>query len=278
MSRMNKESLHQEALKISSEYRRVEFLLVDVLRRADEAKLWRDHGKSSLFIYATELLGLSEAVAYSFIRVARKLKEVPQLAQVLSSRKLSVSKACRLASTLNRQNAKELIEFASKHTSREIDFEVARRNPKAGVGDKVKPRSEDQVQVTITISKSCYEKMERAKNLGAPLERVLDFYLERRDPVRKAERAATETSLSSSKGRKPNAAEQHAVHRRDQGRCTHTDQHGRCRNERWTQIHHIRYVSHGGDNSPENLTTLCAFHHRLTHGFAKSADYAHQTS
>src|SRR5262249_527268 len=62
------------------------------------------------------------------------------------------------------------------------------------------------------------------------------------------------------------AAQKHAVFKRDQGRCTHVDASGRrCNQDRWLHTHHIVHVSQGGNNEPENLTTLCSFHHDLVH-------------
>jgi len=63
----------------------------------------------------------------------------------------------------------------------------------------------------------------------------------------------------------------HTVFNRDGGRCTFRDTSGqRCASERWLHLHHIRPVSSGGGNAPENLSTLCSFHHDLVHqlGFA----------
>jgi 5-methylcytosine-specific restriction endonuclease McrA len=67
--------------------------------------------------------------------------------------------------------------------------------------------------------------------------------------------------------RKPlTAAEKHQVVARDGGRCTHQDGRGiRCANDRYLHIHHIKPVSLGGTNDPNNLTTLCSFHHDLAH-------------
>lgn len=62
------------------------------------------------------------------------------------------------------------------------------------------------------------------------------------------------------------AAQKHTVFKRDQGRCTHVDLSGkRCNQDHWIQIHHILPVSLGGSNEPENLTTLCSYHHDLVH-------------
>jgi len=53
---------------------------------------------------------------------------------------------------------------------------------------------------------------------------------------------------------------------RDQGRCTYVHANGqRCGSQRWLHIHHIVSKLQGGGNPIDNLTTLCAMHHRLVH-------------
>ena len=62
------------------------------------------------------------------------------------------------------------------------------------------------------------------------------------------------------------AAVLHRVRLRDQGRCTDTRPDGkRCDRSRWIEVHHRKPVREGGDNSLENLITLCATHHRRQH-------------
>ncbi len=58
----------------------------------------------------------------------------------------------------------------------------------------------------------------------------------------------------------------HQIRLRDQGRCTYTGKdHKRCNQSRWLDIHHKIPVSQGGDNTLENLTTLCSAHHDWIH-------------
>jgi 5-methylcytosine-specific restriction endonuclease McrA len=136
-----------------------------------------------------------------------------------------------------------------------------------------------------------------ARGAGAALEAALKVYLRYKDPVAKAQRAQMrKAKRSSQKGetgprrfkirekevqsepevelcarrvggenrndsqRIPLTAEQkHAVFARDKGQCTV------CGSDRWVEIHHVQPVNQGGSNDPENLTTLCGFHHSLVH-------------
>lgn len=60
---------------------------------------------------------------------------------------------------------------------------------------------------------------------------------------------------------------EHEVALRDVGQCTAIDSKGvRCERRRWLHIHHVNPVSMGGQNTTENLTTLCSAHHQMRHG------------
>jgi len=60
--------------------------------------------------------------------------------------------------------------------------------------------------------------------------------------------------------RRPNAALRRAARERDTCRCRFPG----CESRR-IDLHHIRYWSHGGRTSLDNLVSLCKFHHMLVH-------------
>ena len=202
MNKLNaKDSLvHEQALNESQLLRTSMKNLVETLIAVEESKIHRKLEKSSLFIYATELLKIDEAVAYALIAVARKSKGIPALRKAIALEKLSPSKASRIVSTINPENADELIQFASGHTSNEIDYEMAKRNPKAAARDRVKALSEELFQVTVNFSKQTLEFYQRIRSLlaqkGKPcslsdaIAAAPEYYLDVEDPVRKAERSS----------------------------------------------------------------------------------------
>ncbi|MEN8183566.1 MAG: HNH endonuclease, partial [Myxococcota bacterium] len=56
---------------------------------------------------------------------------------------------------------------------------------------------------------------------------------------------------------------QHRIFERDGWRCAVPG----CTSYRNLQVHHVVFRSQGGDDEPENLITLCAWHHqRGVHG------------
>lgn len=62
------------------------------------------------------------------------------------------------------------------------------------------------------------------------------------------------------------ALTKHTVNLRDRNRCTERNNKGdRCTETRWLDVHHVTEVASGGDNSVENLRTVCRWHHRKIH-------------
>ena len=284
-------ALHQRAIALSRNHRRIEWLLTDCLEEVERTKLYKRLGLTSLFEYAVKVFAMSEPVAYSFIAVARKAAIVPTLKKVLKDQRISVSTANRMVSALTQENAEGLIAFATTHTTRELDFEVAKQNPKAKKKTRIKVIAADLVELRVNLARSTYDKLRRCQDLASPseakdlvatLDLLADDFLKRKDPVARAERAAARNEKKREKPDKPEtelctnrvptkrkpltAQEKHAVVLRCDGQCTFQDSRGvRCTNRRWLHIHHIHPVSLGGANDPENLTVLCSAHHDLVH-------------
>jgi len=298
-------SLHEKALVLSREHRWVESQLVSLLMDIDRLQLYRLLGCASLFTYVVSMLGFSEGAAYQLITVTRKAKDIAPLKTALEEQRLTVAKASRIVSVLSVDNASELIEFASRHTSRETDLEVARRAGRDGN----ERRSSLKIPVRVLAKlKHVQSLMGQAGSFEAMLEKLADYYIEREDPVKKAERALAKKAAAAESGsasserseqtesvrsesdcselvraksrvpsrnsahpkRKPlTARELHTVNARDGRRCTFIDASGnRCPNERWLHVHHLQSVARGGTNNPANLITLCSRHHQLVHQFS----------
>ncbi len=323
--------IHQRALVAREKFHNFELDFISILQDVERTRVHRALKKRSVHVYAVDVLGFNNAVAYMFIAVARKALVVPDMLQA----GLSVFVLSRLVSTIHPENAAELIHIAQTKTSRELDVELGRRNPKYKP-ERTKIHSEECVELTLKVSPGFLKKLERVQSLraqkdatagvGFTLEAGLDEYLRRHDPVQKAERAqakqgkpkqtepkATETKGTETKrtrdernrqneqmnetpaaaalvnniilgrdltgksnqefcahrkmGRIPlSSVQRHAVFTRDQGKCTHLEASGElCGSDRWVHIHHVVQVARGGTNEPENLRTLCSFHHDMIH-------------
>ncbi|MCM2280787.1 MAG: HNH endonuclease [Bdellovibrionaceae bacterium] len=157
-------------------------------------------GFNSLFQYAVHALKLFEAQSYAYITVARKARELPQLQEAIVSGELTVSKAVRITSVINEQTQEKWIGLALELPKRDLEREVARENPRAVRPEQARFLDAHTLQLQTPISEAGYKKLERARELMASgdgewlsletvIERLAELYLERKDPVRKAERA-----------------------------------------------------------------------------------------
>ncbi|MGE3972892.1 MAG: HNH endonuclease [Bdellovibrionales bacterium] len=100
------------------------------------------------------------------------------------------------------------------------------------------------------------QRQQKNVNFEETFEALLDVYLEKKDPVQKAVKLMH-------RAHQPVLRQ---VQRRDQGQCTYKNPQGvRCTERKWLHTHHVIPKSKGGQDTFENLATLCAGHHRLTH-------------
>jgi hypothetical protein len=105
-----KKEIHERALSLAKEFKRSEANLISVLQEVEESKLFFDLGLTGLFQYAIRILELSEDVAYCFITVSRKAKQVPELFAAIQNGSVSVSKAKKAALVITAKNQSEWSE------------------------------------------------------------------------------------------------------------------------------------------------------------------------
>ncbi len=277
--------IHERALACAKHFLQAEAELLGIIQIIETKRIFQDLGYSSVFHYATQALRLSDSQAYSFINVARKSKEVPELKKAITDGKLTVSKAHKIVSVIHKENSKEWIQKAATLTQKQVEREVVKENPLPATVERIRPLAEERSELRCGISSELEAKLKRAQDLLSQkrrkhcgieetLEAVLSEFLERVDPVQKAKRAAAKPStkpihqqfLRTVAGRKPlPAALLHEIQLRDEGRCAFVHQGERCRSERWLEIHHKQPLSQGGKDKLDNLVTLCSTHHKKWH-------------
>ncbi len=296
-------SLHERAMSVSISYRRLEGELIEILQQMEDLKGHREFGFTSLYDYATKKLKLSEDIANTLIRLARKSKEIPLLKEKIQSREIQISNAKAIAPIITPANQTEWLEKASLLSKRELEKEIFAQFPKEEVKERVKPINAARSELRIGISHELEEQLRRVQDLLSQkmgkhatleetLEKMTQEFLERSDPIKKAERLeqrakklnepSQETRTLPAPGRM-NLPEQSEIRRtnrvpipaslrhqivlRDRNQCTylHPQNRERCSQKRWLDTHHIIPVSQGGEDSVENLTTLCQSHHSLIH-------------
>jgi hypothetical protein len=163
--------------------------------------------------------------------LARLGEEVPALRQHI------VVHRCRACRTEWRETSKGSIPAGASATAPTDLFEVD--DPEGREGHEERPKEMEGK-----------EKEVETKNEDALVE---------------ADRPAGESRGTSHVGSPRSRYVPRGVRRnvrwRDEGRC----QVPGCLNGRWSQLHHIRFFSHGGPQRTRNLLTLCTQHHRQIH-------------
>ena len=111
---MLKSQIHNRAVEVARKYRACEVELIEVLQEVDRHKVYLHQGCNSLFDYVTKVLNLSQEVAYIYIGVARKAREVPALKDEIRQGKLSAI-SCN-------SNLSQLIKFHLSARSHACNF------------------------------------------------------------------------------------------------------------------------------------------------------------
>ncbi len=239
-------------------------------------------------------MNLSEAITCEFTAVVHKGREVPELKEAVLAGEVTLSKAKKICSVITPQNKNEWIELAKCETSRVIEMCVARANPKEQTIESAKYTSGDRLEFKLGVSDEWFANLKQVKDLLSQkfgrnvdseeaLGHIMKDFIQRNDPVLKAERAMASSEKRAQKQNSPfpgtvNSKKQtkprrekikritfHQLNVRDGNQCTHVGRFGRCEEKRWLDTHHIVEVTKGGTNALENLTTLCRAHHQAHH-------------
>jgi hypothetical protein len=122
--------------------RRVESELIAHIAEVDARRLYAQHS-SSMFVYSTEVLHLSEAEAYLRIAAARASRKFPLLLSMLAEGRIHLSGIGKLAPYLTDANCEEVLTRAACKTKREIEELVAELVPKPDVPCSVRKLPEN---------------------------------------------------------------------------------------------------------------------------------------
>jgi len=279
-SRAIHEQAKAKAKARARKYLIAEAELLEAIMEVDRRRIYEAFGCPYLTPYCVEHLDLSEDVAACFVRVARKSVQVPELCAAIDEGRLTGTKAKTIASVVQK-NPELWIEKAATLTKDKLEREVAAENPSARKPEKAKSVGADRVRVEFELNEEEMELFRRAQELQAQKAGrivslaetqvvLLKCYLEKNDPVRKAERAKKKPPADRSQDRpRPQsipAAVKHEVHRRDRGRCQARNPNGTtCGETKWIHLHHLKPKNEGGTDTAENLVTLCSAHHRHWH-------------
>jgi hypothetical protein len=265
-------------------------------------RLYAEKGYASLFEYAVQALGYSEAAVGRRIAAMRILVDVPEIEPALQKGDVSLSTLSTLQSFIQRKEEpvsksekKELVMALQGKSRRECEKYLVALDPLAAtLQEKARVISPTQTEIRFVADESLMEKLQKIRELDGHTQshssylelfhRMADLALKKLDPL-----ATNKTSLKSTppaelksdttpseaiqdtnsvrpKNTNPRyvpAAFKREIWRRDQGQCAYQNSNGkRCSSRYALEIDHINPLALGGKTEISNLRLLCRSHNR----------------
>ena len=278
------------------EERRLTAAVLAHLGEVEARKLYLPAACSSMHVYCTRLLGMSEDQAFKRIRAARAVRRHPAVATAVAEGRLHLAGVVLLAPHLTGDNAEELVAEASGKSKAEIDVLLARRAPKPDVAErlervaeqtglvapgpvpqektaKVAPLGPQRFALQMTISEETQRKLLRAQallrhqvpsgDLAEVLDRALDALLDRAEGRKLGKTRAPRAARKSANRRYVPRAVRRQVVARDGERCAFVAEDGRrCEETGFLEIDHLVPVARGGEGTVDGARILCRAHNQ----------------
>jgi len=146
--------------------RRVESELVAHIGEVDARRLYAREAASSMFVYCTEILHLSEHEAYLRIGAARASRQHPVLLEMLGDGRLKLTAVARLGTHLTEANRDSVLARAVGRSKQEIEELIAELSPKPDVPASVRKLPVRHAPATAAPASQLVP--ERATNLHTP--------------------------------------------------------------------------------------------------------------
>lgn len=135
---LSNEALAVEARQAAGAERQSTAYLVQLLIEVEQRDLHLALGYSSMFVYCTRALLLSEQSAYRRITAARAVRRYPAILPLLADGALSLSSVGLLAPHLTDENLDAMLDGASYKSTREVERLVAVLHPQPDIAATVR--------------------------------------------------------------------------------------------------------------------------------------------
>lgn len=154
-----------------------------------------------------EGLGLSEDKTWTFCNLSQKCTDIPALKEAIDQGEIGTSNARRLLNILEPSNASYWLPLAKNLSQRDLQKEIVKKHPERSVVENIMPVSSTCSQLRVSITPETEKALSRCREvLSQKLKRPVSWdelvralatgYLEKHDPVAKAERVLQKTPVS----------------------------------------------------------------------------------
>lgn len=199
--------LHKKAIELGRTYLSCEPQLLETLMGMAENNLFVRLGFTGMWDFLVKELHVSESQASYFQRVAQRARAIPELKGAVLSGKISLSQARRIVGVIDHYNASRWIELAKNLKQKDLERKVAQASPRRKVREGIVALSSDLSKLTVVMTIEEEKKLERARDLVSQslqkpasyqqtLSTAVNLFLNKKDPIVKAERAAASSRTS----------------------------------------------------------------------------------
>ena len=179
-------------------------LLIEInIRRIPQAAFYFNIGD-----YCRRHLGMTKNQAWKRSQAVRVIQFFPKLLEFLRDGETTLTNVSLLSSQMTQANEASILQFLPNRSKRELEY-FLKAITKSGEILNIEP----ELEMTIKIKKTTDEKLRRAQMLlsinkktspeiNEVLDEALELLLEKRDPIRKAKRAAARLAQKDEATRK----------------------------------------------------------------------------
>lgn len=127
------------------------------LAEVDERKIYAELGYTSLFVYCTEELKLSEGSTCRRIQAARTSRSYPILFEYLEDGKIHLEAISLISPLLTQENHQNLIKKACHKTKREVEYLIASLTPKPDLPEVIRklPSKQEEAPASTFAGECC---------------------------------------------------------------------------------------------------------------------------
>jgi hypothetical protein len=261
-----------ETVAIAGREEDEELSLIAALVEIGTRKLYRGLGYSSLYTYCRRHLHLSEHAAYARSEVAEAVMRFPVVLDLLASRDLTLTNVALLGKRLTEENHLLLLDAARHRTRREVEAQLADRDPLPDMDSSLYPIGGDRFRLEVTIPSDAYRTLRRLQelmrhslpsgDLAEIVARSITTQLQHVERRRQADVARPRQGPPASRTRYIPAAVRRAVWMRDGAQCAFIGTEGRCTERGFLELHHVKPFAEGGPATTDNLELRCQTHNQ----------------
>jgi hypothetical protein len=254
-------------------------LILSHIAEVGRRELYLEKAYRTLTEYCIHELGYGESSAWRRVRAARVIKDIPEVYDLMKSKKLSFSAVLQIANVLDAGNKNTLLPRVvgkSKHQLGEISLHsegkfhptVKKSTPEIEIVlekmFEIRFAADEELMEPIRWMKS-HLSHKYAK--GASYLEIFKYaikYLKEREDLALQEKARKSSARTDTRYIPRNVKQR--VWKRDKGRCTFFGNNGkRCNSDYLLQFDHypVPYAK-GGPSTANNLRLLCTKHNKHT--------------